>query len=152
MRRSCSRSGFTLLELIVVLVVSSILVSVAVLRLAPTLERARVQRSATMVAMDLQWAQMIAARQRRPVVFIVSEALKGYMTRDAAPTGTVYRESYLGDDTEMHLDELDATPTTLEIFPNGVVRSAGSYMVRVNTSQRYVRITRAGQVRITNVP
>jgi hypothetical protein len=104
-----------------------------------------------MIAMDLQWAQMIAARQRRPVVFIVSEPLKGYMIRDAA-SSTVFREAYFGNDTEMHLDELDATPTTLEIFPNGVVRSAGSYMVRVNTSQRYVRITRAGQVRITNVP
>ena len=151
MRRSCSRSGFTILELIMVLVVSSILVSFAVLRLAPTLERSRVQRSATMLATDLQWAQMIAARQRRPVVFIVSEPLKGYMIRDAA-SSTVFREAYLGSDTEMHLDELDATPTTLEIFPNGVVRNAGSYMVRVNTSQRYVRITRAGQVRITNVP
>ena len=151
MRRLSRKSGFTILELIVVLVVSSILVSFAVLRLAPTLERSRVQRSATMIATDLQWAQMIAARQRRPVVFIVSEPLKGYMIRDAA-SSTVFRESYLGNDTEMHLDELDATPTTLEIFPNGVVRSAGSYMVRVNTSQRYVRITRAGQVRITNVP
>ena len=151
MRRSCSRSGFTILELIVVLVVSSILVSIAVLRLAPTLERARVQRSATMIATDLQWAQMIAARQRRPVVFLVSEPLKGYMIRDA-DSSIVFRESHLGTDTEMHLDELDATPTRLEIFPNGVVRSAGSYMVRVNTSRRYVRITRAGQVRITNVP
>jgi hypothetical protein len=94
---------------------------------------------------------MIAARQRRPVVFIASEALKGYMIRDADST-TVYREAYLGNDTEFHLDELDAAPTVLEIFPNGVVRNAGNYMVRVNTTQRYIRITRAGQVRITNVP
>lgn len=151
MRRLSTKSGFTIIELVVVLVLSSILVSIAILRLAPTLERTRVQRSAMIIATDLQWAQMIAARQRRPVVFIVSEPLKGYMIRDAA-SATVYRESYLGDDTEMHLDELDATPTTLEIFPNGVVRSAGNFMVRVNTSQRYVRISRAGQVRITNAP
>ena len=151
MRRLSKKSGFTILELIVVLAVSSILVSIAVLRLAPTLERSRVQRSAVMIATDLQWAQMIAARQRRPVVFIVSEVLKGYIIRDAA-SATVFRESYMGDDTDMHLDELDATPTTLEIFPNGVVRSTGNFMVRVNTSQRYVRISRAGQVRITNAP
>jgi prepilin-type N-terminal cleavage/methylation domain-containing protein len=151
MRRIRSRTGFTLIELVMVLVVSSILASFAILRLAPTMERARVRRSATMIATDLQWAQMIAARQRRPVVFIVSEPLRGYMIRDAN-SATVYRETYLGNDTEFHLDELDATPTTLEIFPNGVVRSAGNYMVRVNTSQRYIRITRAGQVRITNAP
>ena len=151
MRRFSGQSGFTLIELVVVLVVSSILASFAILRLAPTMERARVRRSATMIATDLQWAQMIAARQRRPVVFIASEVLKGYMIRDAA-SPTVYRETYLGVDTEFHLDELDANPTTLEIFPNGVVRSVGNFMVRVNTVQRYVRITRAGQVRITNVP
>ncbi len=151
MRRFRNQSGFTLIELVLVLVVSSILASIAILKLAPTMERARVRRSATMIATDLQWAQMIAARQRRPVVFIVSEALRGYMIRDAA-SSTVFRETYLGDDTELQLDQLDATPTTLEIFPNGVVRSAGNYVVRVNTVQRYVRITRAGQVRITNAP
>jgi len=151
MRRFSSKRAFTIIELVMVLAVSSILASVAILKLAPTLERSRVRRSATMIAMDLQYAQMIAARQRRPVVFIVSEALKGYMIRDAA-SATVFREAYLGNDTEFHLDQLGAVPTTLEIFPNGVVRNAGNYLVRVNTAQRNVRITRAGQVRITNVP
>ena len=146
-----NRRGFTLLELMVVVVVSSILTSVAILKLAPTVERVRVRRAATMIATDLQYAQMIAARQRRPVVFIASEALRGYMIRDAA-SPTVFREAYLGDDTEFGLDQLDASPTMLEIFPNGVVRSAGNYTVRVNTVQRNVRVTRAGQVRIANVP
>jgi prepilin-type N-terminal cleavage/methylation domain-containing protein len=151
MRPFRNRRGFTFIELVLVLAVSSILVSVAIVRIAPTLERARVRRSASKIATDLQYAQMIAARQRRPVVFIASEPLRGYMIRDAAST-TVYREAYLGNDTDFNLDQLEANPTTLEIFPNGVVRTAGSYTVRVNTVQRNVRITRAGQVRITSVP
>jgi prepilin-type N-terminal cleavage/methylation domain-containing protein len=146
-----NRRGFTIIELVMVLVVSSIMASYAILKIAPTLERARVRRSATMIATDLQYAQMLAARQRRPVVFIASEALRGYMIRDAA-SATVYREAYMGNDTELNLDQLTATPTTLEIFPNGVVRSAGNFIVRVNTVQRNVRITRAGQVRVTSVP
>ena len=151
MGRFGSQRGFTIIELVMVMVVSSIIASYAMLRVAPTLERARVRRSATLIATDLQYAQMLAARQRRPVVFITSEALRGYMIRDAA-SSTVYREAYLGDDTDYNLDELQADPATLEIFPNGVVRSAGNYTVRVNDVQRNVRITRAGQVRITNVP
>ncbi len=146
-----SQRGFTIIELVLVLVVTSIMASIAILKIAPTLERARVRRGATMIATDLQYAQMIAALQRRPVVFIASEALRGYMIRDATST-TVYREAYMGNDTEFSLDQLQANPTTLEIFPNGVVRSVGNYTVRVNTVQRYVRITRAGQVRITSVP
>jgi len=152
MYRFSSQRGFTLIELILVLVVSSILASTAILKLAPTLERSRVRRSATMIATDLQWAQMIAARQRRPVVFIALEALRGYMIRDAKDNTLVFREAYLGGDTDFGLDQLEASVPFLEIFPNGVVRSAGSYTVRVNTVQRNVRITRAGQVRITNVP
>ena len=151
MGRFGNQRGFTIIELVVVLSVSSILASFAIMRIAPTLEINRVRRSAVKIATDLQYAQMIAARQRRPVVFIASEALRGYMIRDAAST-TVYREAYMGTDTEFNLDQLQATPTTLEIFPNGVVRNAGSYTVRVNTVERNVRITRAGQVRITNVP
>ena len=151
MGRFGNQRGFTIIELVVVLSVSSILASFAILRIAPTLESNRVRRSAVKIATDLQYAQMIAARQRRPVVFIASEALRGYMIRDAAST-TVYREAYMGTDTEFNLDQLQATPTTLEIFPNGVVRNAGSYTVRVNTVERNVRSTRAGQVRITNVP
>ncbi len=140
-----------MIELVMVLSVASIMAAFAIVRLAPTLERARVRRSVAMIAADLQYAQMIAARQRRPVVFITSEALRGYMIRDAA-SATVYREAYLGDDTDVRVDQLQANPTTLEIFPNGVVRSAGNFTVRVNAVQRYVRITRAGQVRITNAP
>ncbi len=148
---SSDQRGFTMIELVLVLVVSSIMAATAILKIAPTLERARVRRSATTIATDLQYAQMIAARQRRPVVFIASEALRGYMIRDATST-TVYREKYLGDDTDFALDELDASTTTLEIFPNGVVRNAADYTVRVNTVRRKVRITRAGQVRVTSVP
>ena len=123
MGRFGNQRGFTIIELVVVLSVSSILASFAILRIAPTLESNRVRRSAVKIATDLQYAQMIAARQRRPVVFIASEALRGYMIRDAAST-TVYREAYMGTDTEFNLDQLQATPTTLEIFPNGVVRNA----------------------------
>lgn len=151
MHRFRGQRGFTFVEIVMVLVVSSILASFAILKLAPTLEQSRVRRSATSIATDLQWAQMIAARQRRPVLFIVSEGLRSYMIRDAS-SATVFREAHLGADTDFRIDQLEANPTTLEIFPSGVVRNAGNYVVRVSGVQRNVRISRAGQVRITNVP
>ena len=134
------------------MVIASVLSAIAIIRLAPSMDRARVRRSAATIAADLQYAQMIAARQRRPVVVIVSEALRSYIIRDAPSGGTIFRETYLGDDTELGLDQLEADPTTLEIFPNGVVRNTGNYTVTVSDLSRYVRISRAGQVRITHDP
>ncbi|UCD24396.1 MAG: prepilin-type N-terminal cleavage/methylation domain-containing protein [Gemmatimonadota bacterium] len=143
-----SRTGFTIVELVIVLSIAAILSSIAVWRMGPSVRRAKVNRSASTVAADLQYAQLLAARQRRPVVVIFSEPLKSYIIRDTDTT-TVFRERYLGQDTEFGLDLLDAEPTTLEIFPNGVVRNAGDVTVEIADYGRKIRITRAGQIRIT---
>ncbi len=152
MHRCNRRSGFTLIELVMVMSITAILATIAIVRLAPSMERARVRKSATTIAADLQYAQMIAARQRRPVVIIASVPLKSYIIRDAPSGGTIFRETHMGYDTEFAIDVLDANPSILEIFPNGVVRSEGNFTVTVNDLSRNVKISRAGQVRITNEP
>ncbi len=150
MNRLTSRSGITLIELVMVLSITAVLATFAIVRLAPSMERARLRKSATTIAADLQYAQMIAARQRRPVVIIASTPLRSYIIRDAPSGGTIFRETHMGDDTEFGVDVLDANPPILEIFPNGVVRSEGNFTVTVNDLTRNVKISRAGQVRVTD--
>ncbi len=151
MKLSKSQTGFTLVELVVVLAITAILTAVAFWRIGPSVRRAKVNRSASTVAADLQYAQLVAARQRKPVVIIVSEPLKSYIIRDTDTT-TIFRERYLGEDTEFGLDLLDASPTTLEVFPNGVVRNPADFIVEIDDYRRHVRISRAGQIRITGSP
>jgi prepilin-type N-terminal cleavage/methylation domain-containing protein len=146
MRVLKSRTGFTLVELVVVLAIMAILTSVAFWRLGPSIRRAKVHRSASTL-----YAQLVAARQRKPVVIIFSEPLKSYLIRDT-DSATVFRERYLGQDTEFGLDLLEANPTTVEIFPNGVLRGAADFTVEINGYGRNVRISRAGQIRITRNP
>ncbi|MFQ5703263.1 MAG: Tfp pilus assembly protein FimT/FimU [Gemmatimonadales bacterium] len=140
-------SGFTLIELAIVLAVSGILTSIAIIKVGPSLERARVRRSANLIVADLQYAQMIAARQGKPVVIITSEPLKSYIIRNAADT-TIFRERYFGDDTPFELKKLKADPKNFLVFPNGVVKKNSKFKVEVNKYKWEVKLTRAGQIRL----
>jgi type II secretion system protein H len=143
------RAGFTLVELVMVVAIMAILTSVAFWRLGPSVRRSKVNRSASTLAADIQYAQLVAAQQRKPVVIIISEPLKSYIIRDS-DSAQVFRERYLGEETDFGLDVLDATSTTVEVFPNGVVRDAADITVEIDDYRRKVRITRAGQIRITS--
>jgi type II secretion system protein H len=143
------RAGFTLVELVMVVAIMAILTSVAFWRLGPSVRRSKVNRSASTLAADIQYAQLVAAQQRKPVVIIISEPLKSYIIRDS-DSAQVFRERYLGEETDFGLDVLDATSTTVEVFPNGVVRNATDITVEIDDYRRKVRITRAGQIRITS--
>ncbi len=148
MRTIRNRAGFSLIELVVVMAMMAILTSFAFWRMGPSIERGKVRRGASMLAADLQYAQMIAARQRKPVVLITVPATKSYIVRDAGST-TIFRERYLGPNTEFGLDLLSATPSTVKIFPNGVTQITANFQVGLNSNTRNVRFTRAGQIRIT---
>ncbi len=151
MARRSGRSdarGFSLLEMLVVLVVMGLLTGMGYWLMVPALERAKVRRVVAVLAGDLQYAQMIAARQRRPVVVIVDPSLKMYLIRDRTGT-TVYRERYVGEDTEHGVWELSVMPSSsVEIFPNGVTTETATFTAKIKEYERQVKINRAGQVRI----
>ncbi|HWP38866.1 MAG TPA: GspH/FimT family protein [Gemmatimonadales bacterium] len=143
--------GYTIVELLVVIVVFGVLLSIAYTRLSPALDHARVQRAATVLATDLQYAQMLAVRQREPVALVINESLKGYVIRER-DTATVYRQRFFGSGTEFLLDEFTATSPFIEMFPNGVATATTTFTLGLLGYRRQVRVTRAGQVRVIRVP
>lgn len=147
--RGGGRRGYTLIEMAIALSVASVMAATAYWGLGPALGRARVNRAAAMLAADLQYAQVTAARQRRPVVLIVDPSSKMYLIRDRADASRVFRQRFVGSGTEHGLDSLTATPTTsVEVFPNGVARETMTFTVGLSGYARDVRFTRAGQVRL----
>lgn len=142
-------AGYTLIELMMVIALIGIITSIAVWRMAPALERAKVRRAASIMAADLQYAQMVAARQRAPVVVLVNGSLRMYAIRDRSGS-TVFRERFVGPDTDYGVDSMAASPTgSVEIFPNGLATQTFTIAFGNNGFTRLVKLTRAGQVRVT---
>ncbi len=149
MSRIARMGGYTLIEMVLVIVIAGILMSVGVVRLAPALVHANVRAAANVVAGDLQYAQMLAVRYRKPIAVIVASSTKQYLIRDRDDATNVYRTRLLGPETDFGLDELTSSPSTsVELFPNGLARETMVMTLGLHGFQRQVRLTRAGQIRI----
>lgn len=143
-----SARGFTLIEIMMVLALLGIISALGIWKMVPALEHEKVRGAAGILTADLQYAQAMAARQRQPVAIIVNTSLKMYMIRDRAGT-TVYRERFLGEDSDYDLDQLQVTPgTSVEVFPNGTATEATTFTLTIGDYERQVRLSRAGQVRM----
>lgn len=144
-------TGYTVIELLFVMVVLGILLTITYINVGPALERARVRGAAGALATDLQYAQALAARYRAPMVFTVDTTLRTYQIADRSGAN-VYRHRSFGTGGEYVLDEFTATPTAVEVLPNAVVAQSATYTLGLNGYQRRVTFSRAGQIRVATVP
>ena len=146
--RSTRRGGFTLLEVLVVLTIMVILAGLGGVRLVSGFEHAKVRRTAAMLSADLQYAQGLAARQRKPVVVIFNPSLRFYIIRDRG-SAVVYRQRFVGDETDYGVETLTSNPSSaVEFFPNGAARTTTTFTIGVKSYQRRVTLTQAGQIRL----
>jgi Tfp pilus assembly protein FimT len=131
----------------ITMAVAGVLMTLAVWKTGPALQNARARQAATTVATDLQYAQMLAARQREPVVVIVNSSLRLLLIQSRG--GVVFRRRFVGPGTEYGLLSLSMTPTsTVEVFPNGIATTTVTLTASTPSYTRRVRLSRAGQIRI----
>ena len=142
--------GYTVIELLIVMVIIGIIAGITYVRMAPTLDRARLRGAASILAGDLQYAQVLAARQRVPVVVAVDTSALTYQIADRG--GTVFRTRDFGTAGQYDLTEVSASPTSLEVFPNGMSAQSATYTLGVGARRQQVTFSRAGQIRVTILP
>ena len=143
-----SRSGFTLLETIIVLVVIALLASLGTPMVNKAIGQSRVQNSAGVIAGDLQLAFSLASRQRSPLRITVDPSARKY--RITTRAGTVIKERNLGDMSDLHVSTMSSTVSTLDVFPNGLSSGPIAITVGINGYAQTITMTRAGQVRVTS--
>ena len=144
-----SRVGFSIIELIAVVSILGVLATMAGPAMSRIVRHQRVNRSATVIAADLQNAFAVAARQREPVRIQADQASRSYQFIDRQ-TGAVLRiRTFYGDTSEYRLTGLRFTPATLDVFPSGLASapltvdlSNGDYSKRITASTAgFIRIS-----------
>lgn len=109
------RGGFTLLELMVVLMISAIGLSVALLSFGGYFQRVSAERAAQVFVQDLTVARTWAVRSREPVVIRFYESSLWYQVQ-AQSSGTEVLRRRFGTNAD-----IDLTGATLEFPGDSVV-------------------------------
>lgn len=143
------RAGFTLAELLAVIVILGILAALASPKVYRTVTRSKVNEAAGVIAADLEQAVSLAARQRRPVQLAL-EAPGTYTLRDRAtsPGDTLRLRRRLSMAGDQGVESLTFSRTPVQLFPNGSTDGALTVTVSGAGQTRTVTLSPAGQVRI----
>ncbi len=117
-------------------------------RVSTTLAHSKVNRAAYVIAADLMLSPTLAARQHAPVSVQVWPDSMFLRITDVL-TGKVLRTERFDKSTEFQLSALSATPAAAQVMPNGTATATIVVTVGGTDYSHQVRMTQAGQVRIT---
>ena len=142
--------GFTLTELLMVIVILGILAALATPRVYQTVARAKVRQAAGVLATDLEQAVALAGRSRKPLVF-TKESATTYTIRDrvASGTGTLRLQRQLALTGEQGVSAMNFSRIQLQIFPTGTTNGPLTVVLSGPGLTRTVTLTAAGQVRVS---
>ena len=133
------------------MVLIGLLAAITYTRVGPALLRAQVRGASNVLATDLQFAQLLAARYGEPMVLTVNTGTREYQIADR-DGDTVYRLRRFGGNGDFDLSEFTASPTTVEMFPNAIVGQSAVFTLGNQGVRKRVTISQAGRIRIVNVP
>ncbi len=147
-RSPVTRTGFSMLEMLIVLIVIGILISIAIPKMAMIIRHERVNRAAQVVVQDLQNGFAMAGRQRAPVRLIFYPATKKYVFTDRA-TGQILHSRSLATGTEHSVSSISSTVDTVDVLPNGIGSASFTVTLANGDYARLVTASSAGFVRMS---
>ena len=144
------RAGFSMLELLVVLVITGVVTGLSMSRFSAYLAHERIAKAAIGIADDLRMAFAIPGRIRRPVR-IWCDTTKMQMTVTDRAQSTTYRKTGFGSRYNLNSTNVAYYPSSawVEIFPNGF---ASDTMVITLSSSGYterIKVSKGGMVQVT---
>lgn len=147
-RAHARRPGFSLLELLIVMVIIGIVVMMAAPSISGGLRQTHAQQASATIAQDLERGLAMAARTHRPVVVEVNTDSMVYHLVDRV-TGDVYATQHMAPGrSEFGLTSMTATSTSVHLLPNGTIDAPFQVTIQAGDSRSRIRVTRAGLIRV----
>ena len=140
-------SGFSMLEMLIVLIIIAILVGIGIPQISRLIRHERVNRAAQVLVQDLQNGFAMAGRQRAPVRLTFTPTTKTYIFTDRS-SGTVLQTRVMSTGSEYSLTALTPSVTTVDILPNGIGSAAFTVDLVNGDYQRRVWASTAGFIRM----
>lgn len=142
------RSGFSLLEMLIVLIIIAVLVGIVIPKIGRIVRHERVNRAAQVMVQDLQNGFAMAGRQRAPVRLTFTGSTKTYVFTDRA-SGTVLQTRVMSAGSDYSLTSMIASSTVVDVLPNGIGSTAFTVDVANGDYTRRITASSAGFVRMT---
>lgn len=143
---SRTRAGFTLIEMMIVVLIIGVMAKVSVPRIGMTVARSRISGLEIVVASQIERAFALATRTRRPVTVTYDSSTAYLITADRA-SSTQLQTRYLGRSAELSVTSVTLSPTRgITIFPSGLADSALTVTIGNNGFTRYIRSTVSGLI------
>ena len=147
-----ARRGFSLMEMLIVVILVGIIMSIAGVRVSGTMTQQRVIRAAGTLQTQLEQAYAVAGRNRKPVLITFSTSASNIkVSATDRATGTVFSSTDL---KRMGLSNGDVTASSnsITVFPQGLASDTLSIQISVTRNgvnyKRRVRMSRAGMVKV----
>ena len=147
-----ARAGFSLMEMLIVVILVGIVMSVAGVRVTGMMTQQRVIRAAGTIQTQIEKAFAIAGRNREPMKVTFSTSASAIQLKVTNRAGTV--DYGMVDFKQLGLSNGDVTVSSndITVFPNGFASDTLSVQVLVTrggaTHKRIVRMSRAGLVKV----
>jgi type II secretion system protein H len=144
-----SRAGFTLIEVLTVVIIMGIVGAVAVSGITSMTASTTAQQASAALVANVQQAFTVAARRRTPVRISIDTVNKVFRVRDRTLANRVYLTQFFNKESGMAVTRMEVTDTSLYIFPSGLAAQGFTITLHTPGNRRRVTVTRAGQIRVT---
>ena len=147
------RRGFSLMEMLIVVILIGIVMSVAGVRVSGMMTQQRVIRAASTIQTQMEVAFAMAGRNREPMKLTFATGASAITLKVTNRAGTTTFGTPIDFKTMGLVNgNVTASSNSIEVFPNGFASDTMRIQIRVTrngaTYQRIVRMSRAGLIKV----